>query len=188
MAMIGVQKISNGMKVMYKDDVWSVVEFHHLKPGKGKAYVGMKLKSMTTGRVLEENFQASAKIEQTEVNYRRMSYLYMDGVDLVFMDQETFEQLPVAIEKLEGKEKFLTENMECVIVIWNENILGVDLPAKVEMKVVETYDAQRGDTATNITKEATLEGGYIAQVPLFIKTGDSIIVDTRDGSYESRAS
>lgn len=186
MVTIGVQKVSNGMKLEYKNDIWTIVEFHHVKPGKGGAFVRMKIKSLTTGRVLDETFQASANVEQTDVYYRTMAYLYKDGPDFVFMDNETYEQMPIPEEKFEGKEKFLVENQEVTILIWNDSVLTIELPAKVNLRVVETMQADKGNTATNVTKDATLESGYVAQVPLFVNTGDVVRIDTRDGKYESR--
>ncbi|MFP4381017.1 MAG: elongation factor P [Candidatus Sumerlaeia bacterium] len=186
MVAIPVQKVSNGMKLEFKNDVWTIVEFAHVKPGKGGAFVRIKIKSLTSGKVLEETFNASEKVEQTEVSYRRMSYLYNDGSDYVFMDSESYEQFPITPEMMGDQAKFLVENMEAMVIIWEEKIIGVELPAKVELKVTETMSAERGNTATNVTKDATLESGCVVQVPLFINTGDTIRVDTRDGSYESR--
>jgi elongation factor P len=185
---IPIQKISNGMKLEHKNDVWNIVEFAHVKPGKGGAFVRMKLKSMTTGRVLEETMQASAKVEQANVSYRKMSYLYADGDDYIFMDAESFEQAPVSKEAIGDNANFLLENMEVSIIFWDDSILSIEMPTKVDLKVVETLGAVRGDTATNVTKDATLETGYVAQVPLFIKAGDVVRIDTRDGAYETRVS
>ena len=186
MVQIGVQKVSNGMKLEHKNDVWTIVEFHHLKPGKGGAFVRIKMKSLTTGRVLEENFQASMKIERTEVAIRKMGYLYKDATDYVFMDNETYEQLTIEGDMLGDKTSFLLENLEVHVMIWKDKVISVELPVKVDMKVVETMRADRGNTATNVTKDATLESGFVAQVPLFVNTGDTVRIDTRDGSYESR--
>ncbi len=186
MVSMGVQKVTNGMKLEHRNDVWNVVEARHHKPGKGGAVVRLKLKSLTTGRVLEETMQASAKVEQTEVSFRKMSFLYQDGPDYVFMDNETYEQLTVPAEKVGESSQFLMENMEASILIWDGDILSVELPAKVDLKVVSTMNADKGNTATNVTKDATLESGYVAQVPLFINEGDVVRIDTRDGSYESR--
>ncbi len=187
MVQIGVQKVNNGMKLEYKNDVWTIVEFHHLKPGKGGAFVRMKIKSLTTGRVLEENFQASNKVEQTDVATRRMAYLYKDASDFVFMDNESYEQLSIESEKIGNQVNFLTENLEVLVMIWKEKVLSVELPVKIEMEVTETMQADKGNTATNVTKDATVETGYVAQVPLFVNNGDRVILDTRDGSYVSRA-
>jgi elongation factor P len=186
MVSIPVQKVSNGMKLEFKDDVWNIVEFHHVKPGKGGAFVRIKIKSLTTGRVLEETFSASEKIEQTDVSYRRMNYLYHDGADYVFMDNDNYEQHPIREELIGEQTGFLIENMEVMVILWNDKIIGVELPTKVDLKVIETMNAEKGNTATNVTKDATLESGAVVQVPLFVNTGDVIRVDTRDGSYESR--
>lgn len=188
MVMLPVQKVSAGWKIELKNDVWSVVEYQHHKPGKGGAIVRLKIKSMTTGRVLEETYPASASVEVTEVVYRKMAYLYKDGDDYVFMDNQTYEQTTIPAGVIGDRARFLLENLECTVVAWNDKVIGVDMPSKVDMKVVDTYSAQRGDTATNVTKDATLESGYVAQVPLFINRGDVVRIDTRDGSYESRVS
>ncbi|MBN1867330.1 elongation factor P [Candidatus Sumerlaeota bacterium] len=184
--MIPVQKAANNMKIQFKNDVWSIVEFAHHKPGKGGAVVRLKIKSLTTGRVLEETLNASEKIDQVEVAYRKMAYLYHDGDHYVFMDNQTYEQVQVSEEMMDDKARFLIENLEVTIVLWDDKIIGVDLPAKVDLKVVETMNAERGNTATNVTKDAKLESGFVAQVPLFINTGDVVRIDTRDGAYESR--
>lgn len=186
MVAIPVQKVSNNMKIEHKADVWAIVEFAHVKPGKGGAFVRLKIKSLTTGKVLEETLNASEKIEQADVSYRGMNYLYQDGQDYVLMDNETYEQIAVTAEMLGERAQYLVENLEVIAVFWDGKIISVDLPAKVDLKVVETMQAERGNTATNVTKDATLESGYVAQVPLFINEGDVVRIDTRDGSYESR--
>lgn len=186
MVAIPVQKVSNGMKLEFKGDVWNIVEFAHIKPGKGGAFVRIKIKSLSTGKVLEETFSASEKVEQTDVAYRKMSYLYHDGDDYVFMDSESYEQMPIKEEMAGEPARFLVENMDVTVVIWKNKVIGVELPAKVDLKVVETVQTERGNTATNVTKDATVESGTVVQVPLFINTGDRIRVDTRDGSYECR--
>ena len=186
MVAIPVQKISNGMKIEYRDDVWTIVEFAHVKPGKGGSFVRMKIKSLTTGKVLEDTLQGSEKVEQADVSYRSMNFLYSDGPDYVLMDNQSYEQITVGPEMLGDQSKFLVENMEVMVVFWGENAISVELPAKVDLRVTETMPADRGNTATNVTKDATLESGYVAQVPLFVNTGDTVRIDTRDGSYESR--
>lgn len=186
MVAIPVQKISNGMKLEFKGDVWNVVEFHHIKPGKGGAFVRIKIKSLTSGKVLEETVSASEKIEQTDVSYRKMSYLYHDGDDYVFMDSGTYEQTPINESMVGDSAKFLIENMDVTVILWNDRVIGVEPPTKVDLKVTDTFSAERGNTATNVTKDATVESGAVVQVPLFVNVGDTIRIDTRDGSYESR--
>ncbi|NQU42651.1 elongation factor P [bacterium] len=186
MVAVPVQKVSNGMKLEFRDDVWTIVEFHHVKPGKGGSFVRIKIKSLTTGRVLEETFQGSERVEQTEVAYRKMSYLYDDGSHYVFMDSETFEQLPIEKDQVGDQARFLVENMEVVVLLWEDKIIGVELPAKVDLKVIDTMSVDRGNTATNVTKAAKLESGGEVQVPPFVNVGDVVRIDTRDGSYESR--
>ena len=186
MVAIPVQKVSNGMKLEHKGDVWNIVEFAHVKPGKGGAFVRLKIKSLTTGRVLDETLQASAKVEQADVSYRRMVYLYKDGADYIFMDNDSYEQLPMPEDLIGDRSNFLKENVEATVVFWESKAISVDLPPKVDLRVVDTIGAVRGDTATNVTKEAKLETGFVAQVPLFINNGDVVRIDTRDGGYETR--
>lgn len=186
MVAIPVQKVSNNMKLEYKNDVWTIVEFAHNKPGKGGAFVRIRMKSLTTGKVLEENFRASERVEQTDVAYRKMAYLYHDGTHYVFMDNDSYEQISIDEDLIGDSSRFLTENLEVTALLWNERIIGIDLPTKVDLKVVSTFQAERGNTATNVTKDATLESGFIAQVPLFINVGDVVRIDTRDGAYETR--
>lgn len=186
MVSIPVQKVSNNTKLEYKNDVWNIVEFAHVKPGKGGAFVRIKLKSLTTGKVVEDTFQASEKVEQVEVLYRKMNYLYDDGDAFVFMDNESYEQYPVNKDMLGDQAQFLTENLEVTIIQWEGKVIGVELPAKVEMEVTDTINAEKGNTATNVMKDATVSSGAVVQVPLFVNVGDTIRIDTRDGSYESR--
>jgi len=174
------------MKLEYKNDVWTIVEFAHNKPGKGGAFVRIRIKSLTTGRVLEENFRASERVEQTDVAYRKMAYLYKDGSSFVFMDNDTYDQIHVDLDLIGAGANFLTENLEVTALVWRDRIISIELPAKVDLRVVRTIQAERGNTATNVTKEAALESGYVAQVPLFINEGDVVRIDTRDGSYETR--
>jgi elongation factor P len=186
MVLIPVQKVSNGMRLEYKNDVWTIVEFAHVKPGKGGAFVRIKLKSLTSGRVQDVTLQASERVDQTEVSYRRMSYLYKDDTEYVFMDSETYEQLAVNEETLGSKKGFLVENQEVTVLFWKDRMIGIDLPVKVDLRVAETMPANRGNTATNVTKDATLETGLVVQVPLFINEGDVVRIDTRDSAYETR--
>jgi elongation factor P len=186
MVSIQVQKVSNNMKLEYKGDVWTIVEFAHNKPGKGGAFVRIRIKSLTTGKVLEENFRASEKVEQTDVACRKMSYLYRDDSGLVFMDNDSYEQTTIDAELIGPPARFLVENLEVMGLVWRDRIIGVELPTKVDLRVVETHSADAGNTATNVTKDAKLENGYVAQVPLFVKRGDVVRIDTRDGSYETR--
>jgi elongation factor P len=186
MPAVPVQKVSNGMKLVFNDDVWTIVEFAHRKPGKGGAFVRIRMKSLTTGRVHEANFQASERVEEANVSYQRMSYLYQDGTDYVFMNASTYDQIPIDQDLLGEKTQFLTENLEVSVVFWDDRIVAAELPAKVELRVVQTDTVDRGNTATNVMKDATLETGYVAQVPLFVNTGDIVVIDTRDGAYEAR--
>lgn len=186
MVAIPVQKVSNNMKLEYKNDVWTIVEFAHNKPGKGGAFVRLRLKSLTSGRVLEENWRASEKVEQTDVSYRKMAFLYKEDGAYVFMDNETYEQTSIDAEMIGDNAHYLIENLEVTVLLWNEKLIGVELPSKVDMKVIDTFATERGNTATNVTKDATLESGYVAQVPLFVNKGDVVRIDTRDGSYETR--
>ena len=186
MTAIPVQKVSNGMKLEFKGDVWTIVDFAHVKPGKGGAFVRVKIKSLTTGRVLEETFSASEKVEQVDVAFRKMVYLYNDDNGYHFMDNNTYEQVQISEQLIDDKVNFLTENLEVTALDWQDRIIGVEMPTKVDLKVTETFDVDGGNTATGATKEATVQTGFKLQVPLFVKRGDMIRVDTRDGKYETR--
>lgn len=176
-----------GTKLLHEGELYAVLERAHHKPGKGGAFVRFKLKGIVTGKVIDHTVRAGTKMESADVTTQSMQYLYQDGDSYVFMDLETYEQLPVSSELIGYAAHFLTENAEAEVTLYEGRPIGVELPQKMVFEVAETIDdAARGNTATNVTKAATLETGYEVQVPLFIKTGDSIRVSTEDGSYVER--
>lgn len=185
--MISSNDFRPGTTIEYDGSIWRVIEFMHVKPGKGAAFVRTKLKNIRTGSVKEMTFRAGEKVPRARIENRQMQYLYNDGGSYTFMDTETFEQLPVSAEQLEYEINFLKENMNCVVVLYEGQPIGVDLPNTVELEVKETEPGIRGDTATGGSKPATLETGYVVQVPFFINIGDRLIIDTRSGQYVSRA-
>ena len=179
--------LKNGMTLDLDGVLWNVVDFQHVKPGKGGAFVRTKLKNVLTGQVVDRTFNAGTKVDTATVDRRDMSYLYREGSDLVFMDLETYEQLGVPEETVGGTRDYLLENMTATVAVHEGTPLYVELPASVELAVAETEPGLQGDRSTGGTKPATLETGAQVAVPLFITTGERIKVDTRDGRYLGRA-
>ena len=168
-------------------NVLQVVEFQHVKPGKGAAFVRTKMKNVINGGVVEKTFNPTEKFENAIIERKDMQYLYCDGELYYFMDEETFDQLPLDANKLGDNFKFVKENTVCRIISYKGNVFGVEPPNFIELEVVDTEPGVRGDTATNVQKNATLETGAVIKVPIFINTGDIIRVDTREGKYLERA-
>jgi elongation factor P len=185
--MISVNDFKTGLTIELDNDVWSVIEFQHVKPGKGAAFVRSKLRNLRNGNIQEKTFRAGEKVQKALVETRRMSYLYESGGEYTFMDNETYDQINLPAERLEYELNFLQENMEVQIVSYNGETIGIQLPNTVELEVVETDPGIRGDTATGGSKPAKLSTGFTVQVPLFVNVGDRLIVDTRSGAYISRA-
>jgi elongation factor P len=165
----------------------TVVEFQHVKPGKGGAFVRTKLKNYRTGAVLDRTFRADEKVPLAVIDKRDMQFLYREGDDYVFMDSETYEQLHVSSANVGNAVNFLKEGDSAVLPTYNNEVIGVDLPAAVELAVTETEPGIQGDRVSGARKPATLETGLVLQVPLFVNTGDRVKVDTRSGDYLSRA-
>lgn len=185
--MISSNDFRNGVTIEIDNDVWQVVDFQHVKPGKGAAFVRAKLKNIRTGAVVERTFNAGEKIPQAHVDRREMQFLYESDHMYNFMDTENYEQIALSEEQLGDAKQFLKENMILGIMFFQENIIGVDVPNSVELVVVETDPGLRGDTATGGIKPAKLETGYVVKVPLFINVGDVLRIDTRTGEYIERA-
>lgn len=185
--MISSNDFRTGTTIEVDGGIFRVLEFMHVKPGKGAAFVRTKLKNVKTGAVREQTFRAGEKVPRARIETREMQYLYNDGDNYTFMDTESFEQLNIGKAQLEYELNFLKENMNCYIVLHEGQSIGLDLPNTVELKVVTTEPGIRGDTATGGTKPATVETGYTLQVPFFVNEGDSLIIDTRSGNYVSRA-
>lgn len=184
--MINSQEIKNGMCLKIDGQFYFVIEFLHVKPGKGNTFMRTKLKNVKTGKVLDRTFQIGFKLEDVRIDKRPYQFLYKEGEEYVFMNQEDFNQINIAKEQIIGVD-FMTEG-EVIDVVSNEDqILYAELPAKVTLKVTYTEPGLKGDTATNTLKPATVETGATVRVPLFINEGEEIVVDTRDGSYVERA-
>ncbi|MGB3618456.1 MAG: elongation factor P [Catalinimonas sp.] len=177
----------NGLVIEYNNDLYGIVEFQHVKPGKGPAFVRTKLKSLTSGKVVDNTFNSGVKVTTARIERRPHQFLYKDDLGYHFMNSQTFDQIPVPEEKIENAD-LMKDGQEVEIVVHDEteNILSVELPAFVVMQVTYTEPGLRGDTATNTTKPATLETGAVIQVPLFIDQDEIIKVDTRTRSYSER--
>jgi elongation factor P len=175
------------MSLDLPEGLFSVVEFQHVKPGKGGAFVRTKLKNVRSGAVIERTYRADEKLEQAIIEKRDMQFLYRDGVDFVFMDTTTYEQMTASPDSLGDAPNYLKEADEANLQMYNGEIVGVDLPAAVELSVTETEPGIQGDRVSGARKPATLQTGLVVQVPLFVNTGDMIKVDTRSGEYLTRA-
>lgn len=184
---ININDIKNGMTILMDGKLCQIVEFQHVKPGKGAAFVKMKLKNLKTGSIVEDTYNTNIKVEKAHIDRKPMQYLYNTGDAYVFMDTNTYEQIEVPTSKLEEEKKFLKENLEITINFYEGEIIGIDLPEKIDFEVIETTEATKGNTTNNAMKDATIETGYVVKVPMFIGTGEHIIVSTKDGKYSSRA-
>lgn len=184
---VSTNDLKNGMTLDLPEGLCSVVEFQHVKPGKGGAFVRTKLRNLRTGAVIDRTWRADEKLEQAIVEKREMQVLYRDGADLVLMDNTSYDQLTVSAETLQGAERFLVDGATAVLSIYEGQVVGVDLPAAVELKVTETEPGLQGDRVSGARKPATLETGLVVQVPLFVNVGDTIKVDTRSAEYLTRA-
>lgn len=185
--MISAGDFRNGMTFEMDGGVYSIVEFQHVKPGKGAAFVRTKIRNVITGAVTERTFNPNDKYPEAFVERRDMDYLYSDGDLYYFMDNETYEQIPINKSVLSDNFKFVTENMTCKVLSYKGNVFGVEPPNFVVLKVTQTDPGFKGDTATNVTKPAVVETGAEIKVPLFIDEGEMIQIDTRTGEYLSRA-
>ncbi len=179
--------LKNGIVLDLDGQLWTVIDFQHVKPGKGGAFVRTTLKSVMSGKVVDKTFNAGTKVETATVDKRNMTFLYKDGSDFVFMDGDTFDQIPVAAEVVGGGADYLLENAQAVVAVHDNIPLFVELPVTVELLVEHTDPGLQGDRSTGGTKPATLETGAKINVPLFVNTGDRLKVDTRDGRYLGRA-
>ncbi|MDP9433119.1 MAG: elongation factor P [Actinomycetota bacterium] len=178
--------LKNGMTLSLDGGLWSVVEFQHVKPGKGGAFVRTTLKNVLSGKVVDKTFNAGVKVDVALVDRREMNYLYKDGAEYVFMDADTYDQLHIPAETVAGAANYLLENMTATVAIHDSTPLYVELPASVELIISQTDPGLQGDRSTGGTKPATLETGAQIAVPLFLTTGEKVKVDTRDGRYLGR--
>jgi elongation factor P len=179
--------LKNGMSLNLPEGLFSVVEFQHVKPGKGGAFVRTKLKNLRSGAVIERTYRADEKLEQAIIDKRDMQFLYRDGSDYVFMDTSTYEQMQAPPDTLGDAPNYLKEGDDANIQMYNGEIVGVELPASVELTVTDTEPGVQGDRVSGARKPATLQTGLVVQVPLFVNPGDAIKVDTRSGDYLTRA-
>ncbi|MBS1265933.1 MAG: Elongation factor P [Acidimicrobiaceae bacterium] len=186
MPIITTNDLKNGMTLDLDNTLFSVVEFQHVKPGKGHAFVRTTLKNSRTGAVIDRTFRAGEKVERAIIDKRAMQFLYRDGTDYVFMDAETYDQLTVSPETLGEASDYLVEQNTAMLLMYGEEVIGVDLPASVELTITETEPGLQGDRVSGARKPATLETGLVVSVPLFIEKGEQVKVDTRTGEYLSR--
>jgi elongation factor P len=187
MAQISTSDFKNGMTLDLDDGLFQLVEFQHVKPGKGGAFVRTTIKNVRSGAVLDRTFRAGEKMERAHVDKKDMQYLYNDGTDYIFMDSATYDQLTVQPEALGDAVRFLVENNSVQLVMFGDEIIGVELPASVDLLVSETEPGVQGDRVSGARKPATLQTGLVVQVPLFVNPGDTIKVDTRSAEYITRA-
>ncbi|MDR3156853.1 MAG: elongation factor P [Lactobacillales bacterium] len=185
--MISVNDFKTGLTIEVDGNIWRVIDFQHVKPGKGAAFVRSKLKNLRTGAVQEITFRAGEKVSKAQIDNRKMQYLYDNSGSHVFMDLETYEQIEILQVQIEDELKYLLENMEVHIIMYENEILGVVLPNTVTLKVSETEPNIKGDTSSGGGKPATMETGLIVQVPFFINKEDELVINTADGTYVSRA-
>ncbi|MDR1364101.1 MAG: elongation factor P [Oscillospiraceae bacterium] len=185
--MITAREFRNGVTFEFNEMIFSVIEFQHVKPGKGSAFVRAKLKNILSGGTIERTFNPEEKFQEAFIERRQMQYLYNDSDLYYFMDSQNFEQIPVSKKILNENFKFVKENMECKVSSYKDKVFEIEPPLFVELIITSTEPAIRGDTATNVTKPAILETGTEIRVPLFINEGEKIKIDTRTGEYIERA-
>jgi|SRR6478609_1662841 len=184
--MISSNDFKTGLTIIVDNNLMQIIEFLHVKPGKGAAFVRSKLKNVETGQVIEKTFRAGEKMETAHLERREMQFLFNDGEEYTFMDTETFDQIPIRKAQIGDQIKYLKENMNAQILFHGEKIIGIDLPTHVELKIIDTPPSEKGNTAQGGTKPATLETGAVVNVPFFVENGTTIRVDTRNNSYLDR--
>ena len=185
--MIDVNSIKNGMTLLIEGNIYQIVEFLHVKPGKGSAFMKTKIRNLRPGTTIERTFNTHVKFEEARIDRKTVQYLYNDGETYYFMDMATFEQFELTKEQIGDTKDYLIENMNVDITQYQNELLGITLPEKMEFTIVRTEPAVKGGTQTNATKEAFTETGLMVRVPLFIEQDEKIIVSTADGKYVSRA-
>lgn len=185
--MININDLKNGMTIKIDENIYQVLEFLHVKPGKGPAFVRTKLRNLRTGATIENTFNSSIKVEKANIEKVSMQFLYADGNKYNFMNMETYEQIDLDKSLISEEVKYLLEGLNVLLTFYEGEFLGFSLPDKIKYQVISTEPAVRGNTVTNATKDATLETGMVIKVPLFIQKGEFIIVSTKDGKYDSRA-
>lgn len=184
--MIDINDIKNGMTVIIEGNLYQIVEFLHVKPGKGAAFMKTKLKNLKTGGTIEKTFNTNIKIEKANITKKSMQYLYNASDTYYFMDMNTYEQVELSEKQIEDEKKYLKENLDVELIYFESELIGLNLPEKVEYTVTYTTDAVKGNTSQGAQKDATLENGLEIKVPLFVNENDVVVVSTRDGKYVSR--
>lgn len=184
---ININDIKNGMTIIMDGNLCTIQEFQHVKPGKGPAFVRIKLKNLRTGSTVEDTYNTNLKIQKAHIDRTEVIFLYAAGDNYTFMNNETYEQIEVPTKVLGDNVKFIKEGLTLTLDIYEGEIIGVTLPEKVEYEVIETEPAVKGNTTNNANKDAKIETGYTVKVPLFINQGEKILVSTKDGKYSGRA-
>ena len=185
--MININDIKNGMTVIIDGNIYQIIEFLHVKPGKGPAFMRTKLKNLKTGTTLEKTFNTNVKLEKANIDKMTMQYLYCSGDSYNFMNMETYEQVELSADQIKDDKYYLIENSTVDVSFYKGELLGLILPEKLEVTVTKTEPAVKGNTTNNATKDAEVETGLIVKVPLFIEQGEKIVINTKDGKYASRA-
>ncbi len=182
-------EVKKGTVIRYDGDLWVVVDFQRVSPGKGSSFVRTKIKNMKSGKVVENNFKASETLEFEDVQYKKMQYLFTDGVLYTFMDNQSYEQITMGKDDIGDDVKYMKEGLEVTIVMHGETPLTIQLPLKIQYRIVETEPAVKGDTASgNVQKDAIVDNGQTIRVPIFVSEGDEVMINTTDGSYVERVS
>ena len=184
---INVNDFKTGVTITFENNIYSVIEFQHVKPGKGTAFVKAKLKNLRTGGTIEHTFNAGTKVDTARIEKKAMQYLYTMGDTYYFMNMNDYDQIELDKSQVGDNAKFLKENLEVYITFYEGEMLGIDLPDKVELKITHSEPGVKGNTSTSAMKDATLETGHTIKVPLFINEGETVIISTKDGKYVSRA-
>ena len=185
--MFNINDVKNGITFSLDGNIYQVLEFQHVKPGKGPAFIRMKIKNLRTGSTIERTFNTNIKLEKAVVDKQKAQYLYDSGNICNFMNMETYETIELSKEQIGEDVSYLKESLDVEISFYNGELLGLILPDKIEVEVTSTEPGVKGNTATNATKEAVVETGLTVKVPLFIEAGERIIISTKDGKYDSRA-
>lgn len=185
--MFNVNDIKNGMTLIFEDQLYICLEFSHVKPGKGAAFVQAKLKNLRTGSIVEKRFNSGVKLEKAMITKQQMQYLYANGDDYNFMNMDTYEQIDLTASQIGDDVKFLKEGINVYVTFFEGEMLGIELPDKITYTVEKTEPAVKGNTTNNALKEAYMDNGLMVKVPLFVEEGDNIIVSTKDAKYDSRA-
>ena len=185
--MININDIKNGMTIMIDNEIYQIVEFLHVKPGKGPAFMKIKLRNLRSGGILDKTFNTNVKFARANISKQNVQYLYNTGDVYYFMNMDTYEQLELSKDQIVDAKNYLIESMNVQVILYEGELLGIDLPDKVELTVTATEPAVKGNTANNAMKDATVETGLVVKVPLFIEEGEKILISTSNGKYSSRA-